>query len=199
MRQRRWLELLKDYELIIDYHLGKANVVADALSRNSLYALRALNTKLALFDDCSIVSELKARQICLPKNSELIRKILNVAHSSHLSIHLGSTKMYNDLIQFYWWYGMKLDISKFVLKCLVCQQVKAEHQVLSGLLQPIMAPEWKWDRVTMDFVSGLPLFLRKNDEIWVVVDRLTKSAHFILVRTDFSLHKLAELYISYIV
>ena len=94
---------------------------------------------------------------------------------------------------------MKQDISEFVSKCLICQQVKAEHQVSSGLLQPVMIPEWKWDRVTMDFVSGLPLSPKKKDVIWVVVDRLTKSAHFIPVRTDFSLDKLAKLYISKIV
>ena len=94
---------------------------------------------------------------------------------------------------------MKRDISDFVSRCLICQQVKAEHQVPSGLLQPIMIPEWKWDRVTMDFVSGLPLSTSKKDAIWVVVDRLTKSAHFIPVRTDFSLDKLAELYVSQVV
>ena len=76
---------------------------------------------------------------------------------------------------------MKRDVSEFVSKCLVCQQVKSEHQVSSGLLQPIMILEWKWDRVTMDFVSGLPLSSRKKDAIWIVVDRLTKSTHFIPV------------------
>ena len=94
---------------------------------------------------------------------------------------------------------MKRDISEFVSRCLICQQVKAEHQVPSGLLQLIMIPEWKWDLVTMDFVSGLPLTQSKKDSVWVIVDRLTKSAHFIPVRTDFSLDKLAELYISQIV
>ena len=94
---------------------------------------------------------------------------------------------------------MKRDISDFVARCLVCQQVKAEHQVPSGLLQPIMIPEWKWDRVTMDFVSGLPLTPNKKDAIWVVVDRLTKSAHFVPIRTDYSLDKLVELYVSQIV
>ena len=94
---------------------------------------------------------------------------------------------------------MKRDISEFVPKCLVCQQVKAEHQVPSGLLQPIMVPEWKWDRITMDFISGLPLTPGKKNAIWAIVDRLTKSAHFIPVRTDYSLNKLAELYIREIV
>ena len=94
---------------------------------------------------------------------------------------------------------MKKDISEFVTKCLIYQIVKAEHQVPSGLLQPIRIPEWKWDRITMDFVVGLPLIGRKHDSVWVVVDRLTKSAHFLPVRTDYSLDKLAELYIKEIV
>ena len=138
-------------------------------------------------------------QICVPKNDELIRKILQEALSSHLSIHLGSTKIYNDLKKLYWWVGMKIDISEFVSRCLICQQVKAEHQVPSGLLQPVLVLEWKWDRVTMDFVTGLPFTPRKKDAIWVVIDKLTKSAHFIPVRMDYSLDKLAELYISEIV
>ena len=94
---------------------------------------------------------------------------------------------------------MKRDVSEFVTKCLVCQKVKAEHQVPSGLLQPIKIPEWKWDRITMDFVVGLPLTGRKNDSVWVVVGRLTKSAHFQPVRTDYALNKLVELYIREIV
>ena len=94
---------------------------------------------------------------------------------------------------------MKRDISEFVTKCLVCQRVKAKHQVPSGLLQSIRIPEWKWYRITMDFVVWLPLTGRKHDSVWVVVDRLTKSAHFLPVRTDYSLDKLAELYIKEIV
>ncbi|KAK5802526.1 hypothetical protein PVK06_030126 [Gossypium arboreum] len=243
LRQRRWLELLKDYELIIDYHPGKANVVADALSRKSLFTLRAMNVHLSVRSDSVLVAELKAKpllthqireaqkvddelvikrvacvpnkdsefqiddddclrfksRLCVPKNSELISIILNEAHCSRMAIHPGSTKMYNDLKRRFWWHGMKRDISDFVSRCLICQQVKAEHQVPSGLLQSITIPEWKWDRVTMDFVSGLPLSASKKDAVWVVVDRLTKSAHFVPVRTDFSMEKLAELYVSQIV
>ena len=94
---------------------------------------------------------------------------------------------------------MKRDVSEFVTKCMVCQKVKAEHQFLSGLLQPIKIPEWKWDRITMDFVVGLSLTGRKHDSVWVVIDRLTKSAHFLPMRIDYSLDKLAELYINEIV
>ncbi|KAA3456128.1 DNA/RNA polymerases superfamily protein [Gossypium australe] len=194
LRQRRWLELLKVYELVIDYHPGKVNVVSDALSRKSLFTLCALSTQLDWSDDCYIPISYR-----VSRNPELIHLILSEAHNGHLSVHPGSTKMYHDLRQHYWWSGMKRDISDFVSKCLVCQQVKAEHQVPSGLLQPILIPEWKWDRVTMDFVSGLPHTPRKKDAIWVVVDRLKKSTHFISVRSNFSLERLAELYISEIV
>ncbi|KAA3479744.1 Gag protease polyprotein [Gossypium australe] len=77
-------------------------------------------------------------------------------------------------------------------------RVKVEHQVLSGLLH-VMIPEWKQKRVTMDFVSCLPVTSKKKDLIWVIVEKLTKSAHFILVRTEFSLERLAKLYVSEIV
>ncbi|KAG8485945.1 hypothetical protein CXB51_019284 [Gossypium anomalum] len=107
--------------------------------------------------------------------------------------------MYNNLKKMYWWSRMKRDISEFVSKCLICQQVKVKHQVPSGLLQPIMVPEWKWDQITMEFVTGLPVTPRKKDAVWVVVDQLTKSAHFIPIGKDFSLDKLADLYISEIV
>ncbi|KAG8503548.1 hypothetical protein CXB51_001495 [Gossypium anomalum] len=81
----------------------------------------------------------------------------------------------------------------------VNRQVKAKHQVTSGLLQPVMVPKWKWDWITMDFVMGFPLTPKKKDAMWVVVERLTKLAHFIPVRIDYSLDKLSELYISEIV
>ncbi|KAL5784668.1 hypothetical protein ACOSQ2_007060 [Xanthoceras sorbifolium] len=114
-------------------------------------------------------------------------------------MHPGSTKMYRDLKTQYWWSGMKRDMVEFVNRCMTCQQVKAEHQVPSGLLQRIAIPEWKWDRITMDFVNRLPLTRSKHDAVWVIVDRLMKSAHFLPVRTDYSLDRLAELYIREIV
>ncbi|GJR80853.1 putative reverse transcriptase domain-containing protein [Tanacetum coccineum] len=86
------------------------------------------------------------------------------------SLWKGSTKMYHDLKQHFWWSGMKRDVATFVSKCLICQQVKIEHQRASGLLQPLEIPVWKWDKISMDFVTGLPRTQRKHDAIWVVVD-----------------------------
>ena len=138
-------------------------------------------------------------RVCVLDDNDLSKAILEEEHSGSFAIHPDSTKMYQDLKMSFWWSGMKRDVSKFVTKCLVCQRVNAEHQVPSGLLQPIRISEWKWDRITMDFVVGSPLIGRKHDSVWVVVDRLTKAAHFLPVRTNYSLDKLAELYIKEIV
>nr|GEU63521.1 retrotransposable element Tf2 [Tanacetum cinerariifolium] len=126
---RRWLELLKDYDTSIQYHPGKANVVADALSRKS------------------------------------------------------------GMIA-----GIKGDVATFVARYLICQQVKIEHQRASGLLQLLDIPVWKWDEISMDFVTGLPWTQRRHDAIWVVVDRLTKSAYFLPIRKDYPVSRLAEIF-----
>ena len=111
---------------------------------------------------------------------ESLRKdILDEAHKSRLTVHPGGTKMYRDLKQNFWWEGMKREVAEYVSKCLICQQVKVEHQRPLGLLQPLPIPQWKWEHITMDFVVGLPRSQQNHDSIWVIVDRLTKSAHFI--------------------
>ena len=84
-------------------------------------------------------------RVCVPNDDELKKSILEEAHSGSSTMHPGSTKMYRDLKVLYWWSGMKRDVSEFVTKCMVCQKVKAKHQVHSELLQPIRIPEWKWD------------------------------------------------------
>ena len=94
---------------------------------------------------------------------------------------------------------MKKDIVEYVSKCLTGQQVKVEHQVPSGLLNPIPILQWKWDDIIIDFVSGFPLTLIKHDSVWVIVDRLTKSAHFLPVRLDYSMDRLKKLYVNEIV
>ena len=96
--------------------------------------------------------------------------ILEEAHNSKYTIHPGSAKMYQDLKQLYWWEGMKKDVGDFVSRCLVCQHVKAEHQKPASFHQQIEIPEWKWERITMDFVTGLPRTSKGFDSIWVIVD-----------------------------
>ena len=95
-------------------------------------------------------------RIFVPKTGDLIRLILEETHYSGYSIHPGVAKMYHDLSQHYWWCGMKRDITDFVSRCLTCQQVKCEHQRLGGVSQMMSIPTWKWERITMDFVVGLP-------------------------------------------
>ncbi|TLX68617.1 hypothetical protein E9993_23210, partial [Labilibacter sediminis] len=105
------------------------------------------------------------------------RKILmEEAHKSKFSIHPGATKMYRDLREGYWWHGMKNDVARYVEECMTCRKVKAEHQKPHGKLQPLEIPEWKWEHLTMDFITKLPKTPKGSDTIWVVVDRLTKSA-----------------------
>jgi transposase InsO family protein len=139
------------------------------------------------------------KRLCVPEDKAIREVILREAHESAYSIHPRSTKMYMDLKEKYWWYGLKRDVAEYVALCDTCQRVKAEHQRPAGLLQPMQIPEWKWEEVGMDFIVGLPRTQRGFDSIWVIVDRLTKVAHFIPVRTTYSSAKLAELYLERIV
>nr|GFB83276.1 retrotransposon-related protein [Tanacetum cinerariifolium] len=143
-------------------------------------------------DDDNVL--LQDTRLVVLNDASLREALLTETHSSPFSIHSGSTKMYHDIKQHFWWSGMKGDVAMFVSKCLICQQVKIEHQRASGLLQPLDIPVWKWDEISMDFVTGLPRTQRRYDAIWVVVDRLTKSAHFLLIRKDYSVSRLAEIF-----
>jgi len=137
-------------------------------------------------------------RLVVPKNRELPNQILSEAHSSKLSIHPGSSKMYQDLKPLFWWTKMKKEIAAFVACCDNCCRVKAVH-MKAGLLQPLPIPGWKWEEVSMDFISGLPTSVKGYDSIWLIVDRLTKVAHFILVLTNYRPHQYAELYFEHIV
>ena len=88
---------------------------------------------------------------------------------------------------------MKVDVAKHVAKCLTYQQVKTQHGKPGGMLQPLEIPEWKWEHITIDFVKGLPRSQSDNQSIWVVVDLLTKSVHFLPVRKDFALDRYVEI------
>ena len=132
-------------------------------------------------------------RVCVPSNEEIKKQLMEEAHGTPDSVHPGVTKMYQDLKKVYWWPGMKKDVAEFVQKCLTCQQVKAEHQKPAGMLQPLEIPQWKWEQITMDFVSGLPKTTTGHDSVWVIVDRLTKLAHFLPIKTTHTVDKLAEL------
>ncbi|GJS80810.1 putative reverse transcriptase domain-containing protein [Tanacetum coccineum] len=135
----------------------------------------------------------------LPCYGDLRSVIMHESHKSKYSIHPGSEKMYQDMKKLYWWPNMKADIATYVSKCLTCAKVKAEHQRPSGLLVQPAIPEWKWDNITMDFITKLPKSSQGFDTIWVIVDRLTKSAHFLPIRENDPLDKLARLYLNRIV
>ena len=120
-------------------------------------------------------------RLVVPKDRELRNQILDEAHSSKLSIHPGSSKMYQDLKTQFWWTKMKKEIAAYVARCDTCCRVKAVHLKPAGLLQPLPILGWKWEEISMDFIVGLPTTQKGNDSIWVIVDRLMKSAHFILV------------------
>ncbi|KAJ0911154.1 putative nucleotidyltransferase, Ribonuclease H [Helianthus annuus] len=138
-------------------------------------------------------------RIWVPVYGGLRDVILQEAHSSKYSVHPGADKMYQDLKANYWWIGLKKSVAEHVAKCLTCAQVKAEHQKPSGLLQQPEIPKWKWEMVTMDFITKLPKTRKGNDTIWVIVDRLTKSAHFLPIKETYSSDMLAQFYVDKIV
>ena len=137
--------------------------------------------------------------ISVPKDKELKEEIMRQAHKSKFSVHPGLNNMYRDLKRYYHWVRMKTDVAEWVAKCPTCQLVKAEHQLPSGLLQNLPIPEWKWDHITMDFVTVFPTTRNRKDAVWVVVDRLTKSAHFLTIRKGDGVDQIVRVYLDEIV
>jgi hypothetical protein len=139
------------------------------------------------------------KRLVVPVDPEIRKTIFDEAHVSKFYIHPGSTKMYQELKQNFWRSNMKVDIAKYVSECDTCHRMKGSHLKSAGVLQPLSIPMWKWDDISMDFIVGLPLTARKNDYIWVIMDRLTKTAHFIVVHTTYLVQQYVELYMDEIV
>lgn len=136
-------------------------------------------------------------RICVPSLKDLKEEIMKEAHCAKYVIHPGSTKMYQNLKEVYWGNNMKREIAEYVKACLTCQRIKAEHQRPAGELQPLEIPQWKWENISMDFSIGLLRTQVGHDAIWVIVDILTKSAHFLAFKTTSSMDKMVQHY-SYI-
>lgn len=133
--------------------------------------------------------------LCVPDVDGLREEILHEGHHSKLTIHPSGNKMYRDMKRTFYWEGMKRDIGNFISGCINCQLVKAEQKILSGFLHPLEVPQWKWESISMDFIDGLPKMRQGFNNIWVIVDRLTKSTHFIPLKSTRTTAKLAELYV----
>jgi hypothetical protein len=134
-------------------------------------------------------------RLVVPKG-EALKKILDEAHTSRYSIHPGSTKMYHDQRQQFWWMRLKHETARYVSECDTCRKVKTDYMKPGGLLQPLSILEWKLDDISMDFIVGLPMTAHKFELIWVIVDRLAKSSHLIPVNTKYRVEKYAEIYIA---
>ncbi|GJT05348.1 putative reverse transcriptase domain-containing protein [Tanacetum coccineum] len=210
MRQHRWLEFLSDYDCEIRYHSRKANVVTEAgkpeniknedlggmLLENAKDPKKVRKEKLEPHADGTLCFNGRS---WLPCFGDLRTVIMHESHKLKYSIHPGSDKMYQDMKKLYWWPNIKADIATYVSKCLTCAKVKAEHQRPLGLLVQPKIPEWKWDNITMDFVTKFPKSSQGYDTIWVIVDRLTKSTIFVPMRETGPLDKLARIYLKEVV
>ncbi|GKD54024.1 putative reverse transcriptase domain-containing protein [Tanacetum coccineum] len=179
MRQRRWIELFSDYEGEIRYHPGKANVVADALTAQG-EAFKQENVLAESLHELNQQMERKEGEslyfmdrIWVPLVGGMRTMVMDEAHKSKYSVHPGVDKLYHDLRDMYWWPGMKKDIATYVSKCLTCSKVKAEHQRPAGLLQQPKIPEWKWDKITMDFITKLPR--RFTSRCWQTLQKALRT------------------------
>ncbi|GJV40460.1 putative reverse transcriptase domain-containing protein [Tanacetum coccineum] len=203
MRQHRWLELLSDYDCEIHYHLGKANItearkpenikngdVGGMLLENAKDPEKVRKEKLEPRADGTLCFNGRSWLLCY---DDLRTVIIHESHKSKYSIHPGSDKLYQDMKKLYWWPNMKGDIATYVSKCLTCAKVKAEHQRPSGLLVQPKIPEWKWDNITMEKLSKSS---QGYDTIWVIIDRLTKSAIFVPMGETDPMDRLARMYLK---
>ena len=136
------------------------------------------------------------RKLYIPDCDDLKRFILDELHKRPYSGHLGYQKMITSTRKQFYWPGLKKDIAEYLAKCIECQQVKVEHRHLAGSLQPLPIPEWKWETISMDFITWLPKSTKQNDAIMVVVDKLSKVAHFIHVKSTCKAIDIASIFMK---
>nr|MDZ8005329.1 RNase H-like domain-containing protein [Nostoc sp. DedSLP05] len=223
--QQKWVDQLQAYDFEIIYKKGTDNIVANALSRRDeppilnnistcqptwITELRADYDKDASTihlqheilagkkDSAWEVSNgliLFKGKIYLRKDSPFCQKALQYGHSSTSAGHIGFTKTYRKISSTFFWPKMKQQIEQYVRECDICQRNKVESVPSPGLLHPHSIPNQKWEVISMDFITGLPRSEGK-DAVFVVVDKLTKYAHFIPLTTKFSAPAIAELFFS---
>ena len=135
-------------------------------------------------------------RVYVPDVGDRRKVVMKETHDVPYVEHSGYQKIVAAVSKQYYWPGVKNDVAGYIARCMECQKVKAEHRNLAGLLQPLPIPEWKWDVVTMDFITKLPKTRLQNDVIMVVVDKLTKAAHFIPVKTTHKATNIANIYMK---
>ncbi|GKE73896.1 putative reverse transcriptase domain-containing protein [Tanacetum coccineum] len=174
MRQRRWLELLSDYDCDIRYHPGKANIEAlkpENLEKEDVGGMIRKDIPKERLEPRADGALCLNGRSWLPYYGDLRYMVMHESHKSKYSIHPGSEKMYQDMKKLYWWPNIKADIATYVSKCLTCAKVKVEHQRPLGLLVQPAIPEWKWHNIMMDFITKLLKSSQGFDTIWVIMDR----------------------------
>ena len=218
--QQKWIEKIAAFDLEILHKRGKDNVVADALSRKDeeptllamsvvvpewLNEIRSEYAKdlevTAIINNLPNNSKFEWKndilwykgRIYLSTNSKFKFKILKELHDSPSAGHVGFFKTYYNARQSFFWKGMNRDIQKYVAECDTCQRNKSENITTPGLLHPLNIPNQKWEEISMDFIEGLPVSEGK-DKIFVVVDRLTKYAHFMAIKKSYSAKEIAEIF-----
>ncbi|XP_057250001.1 transposon Ty3-I Gag-Pol polyprotein [Beta vulgaris subsp. vulgaris] len=192
MRQRRWLELIKDYDLEILYHEGKANKVVDALSRKTSHTMNMMVLSERLCEEFGIMSlevieqgQVEAQLNALCVQPTLFEEIQVKQSSDEWMVKIKKMKEDGVAIEF------DIDENGVI--------VKIQHTRPGGMMQPLKVPSWKWESISMDFVMGLPLTKSAKNAIWVIVDRLTKSARFIAMKDTWSMQQLASAYVREVV
>ncbi|GJV81784.1 putative reverse transcriptase domain-containing protein [Tanacetum coccineum] len=199
MRKRRWIKLLSDYDCEIRYHLGKANMVADALSRKVRdKPLRVQSLVMSTYTDLS--ERILKAQLEAVKQENVKAENLGRLLKPIFEIHSNGIRYFNYRVLLPLLGGLKdLIMHESYKSNILFIRVKAEHQRPSRLLQQPEIPKWKWEHITIDFITGLPRTSSGYDSIWVIVDQLTKSAHFVPMKKTDGMEKLTLLYLKEIV